>query len=58
VKVSQKIRSLSDERLVHIENELTRLAAEYGRKETSGERREEIILRIKELRAERAQIMQ
>jgi hypothetical protein len=37
--------------------EHTRLAAEYGKKETTAERREEIILRVKELRAERARIL-
>ncbi|GIM47586.1 hypothetical protein DNHGIG_31350 [Collibacillus ludicampi] len=46
------------DRLTKIAVEHSRLSAEYGRKETSDERREEIILRIKELRAERARILQ
>jgi hypothetical protein len=57
----KKIWTLPDDqhqRLVEIAIEHTRLAAEYGRKETSDERREEIIVRINELRAERSAILQ
>ncbi|GIM45925.1 hypothetical protein DNHGIG_14740 [Collibacillus ludicampi] len=46
------------DRLTQIAVEHSRLAAEYGRKDTSVERREEIIIRIKELRAERASLLQ
>ncbi|GIM46998.1 hypothetical protein DNHGIG_25470 [Collibacillus ludicampi] len=53
-----RIYKSDDQRLVEITSEHSRLSAEYGARGTTSERKEEILVRINELRAERSAILQ